>query len=102
MRRRSGVYQETPGVAHVGQVADDLQVVEQRGSLLGRPFDAEGQYAAETVGQVLLGQIVERTALQTGIVYALDRAIGPFRAHCPPIAVRAARGFRVLAAAGRS
>ena len=51
VRRRSGVYQETPGVAHVGQVADDLQVVEQRGSLLGRPFDAEGQYAAETVGQ---------------------------------------------------
>ena len=40
VRRRSGVYQETPGVAHVGQVADDLQVVEQRGSLLGRPFDA--------------------------------------------------------------
>lgn len=40
-----------------------------------RPFDAEGQYAAETVGQVLLGQIVERTALQTGIVYALDLGV---------------------------
>lgn len=56
VRRRSGVYQETPGVAHVGQVADDLQVVEQRGGLFGRSFDAEGQYAAETVGQILLAK----------------------------------------------
>lgn len=75
VRRRSGVYQEAPGVAHVGQVADDLQVVEQRGGLFGRSFDAEGQYAAETVGQILLGQIVERTALQTGVVYALDLGV---------------------------
>ena len=74
MRRRSGVYQEirvSPTLAG----ADDLQVVEQRGGLFGRSFDAEGQYAAETVGQILLGQIVERATLQTGVVYALDLGV---------------------------
>src|SRR5690606_40820762 len=46
------------GVTHVGQVGPDADVVDQAAAGLDPALDAEDHHGAESVGQVLLGQVV--------------------------------------------
>jgi hypothetical protein len=67
---------EAAHVADIGQMAVQLESVDEASSGLEPAFDAEGQDGTGTAGLVLLGPLVPRARFQSGIGDPLDLVSG--------------------------
>ena len=68
-------------VAHIGQVGDELEVVNDLGARVVAALDAEGEDAAEAAGEVLLCELVRGVRFETEVGHPGDVvvALEPFR-----------------------
>jgi hypothetical protein len=62
------MYGKRFGIAHVGEVRDELQGIDYGFGFFSASFEFKTQYASESIAQVLIGAIVIGRGLQTGIV----------------------------------
>lgn len=72
VRRRPGVDGQRLGVAHVGQVGDELEAVDDLAPRLAAPLDAEAEDAAEPPLEVPLRQLVAWVAFQARVRHPAD------------------------------
>lgn len=68
MRRRPRVNRERLTVAHVRQIADQLEVIHDLAAGAGIPFDAKTQDTTEATLEVFLRQLMALMALQTRVL----------------------------------